>query len=100
MKNGRLVSGFLIFFVVPFPLLSFCFAGNKAMVEKSVQELKEVNEEALSQIPDKPSDGKITLKSKVSVSSGKRTVEIKDYAIERTTGREVSEDGQAVGRKD
>lgn len=99
MMNGRIISGLLIFFVMPFSLLSFCFAGNREMVEKSVQELKDVNEEALSQISNKPSDGKITLKSTVSVSGGKRKVEIKDYSIARTKG-EVPEDGQSWGTKD
>jgi hypothetical protein len=83
MNGSVAVCLFLFLFGPP---VSLSFAGNKVMVEQSVEELKEVNQDALSQIPDKPSEGTISLKGDVFQSGSERRVEVKEYSIERVKG--------------
>jgi hypothetical protein len=47
-------------------MTSFSWAGNKEMVEDAVQDLDELNKQAVSQIPDIPKDGKVYLKANVT----------------------------------
>jgi hypothetical protein len=45
---------------------SFSLAGNKQMVEKSVEELDELNRQAVQQIPDLPESGQVKIKADVT----------------------------------
>ena len=53
-----------------------CLAGNAPMVEKSVEQLNRLNEQAVKQIPDLPRDGKVEIKAKVTGDGEKETIEI------------------------
>jgi hypothetical protein len=45
---------------------SLSLAGNKQMVEKSVEELDELNRQAVQQIPDLPESGQVKIKADVT----------------------------------
>ncbi len=48
----------------------FAIAGNKEMVEETVQELDELNIQAVEQVPDLPKDGTVNLKAGVTYENG------------------------------
>lgn len=48
----------------------FAIAGNKEMVKETVQELDELNIQAVEQIPDLPKDGTVNLKADVTYENG------------------------------
>jgi hypothetical protein len=45
---------------------SLSLAGNKQMVEQSVEELDELNKQAVRQIPDLPESGQVNMKADVT----------------------------------
>ncbi len=51
-------------------------AGNLEMVEENVQELKELNEKAVKQIPNLPETGTVDLKAKVFYNDGSPVIDI------------------------
>ncbi len=59
-----------------------CQAGNKKMVNKTIEELDQVNKEAVGKIDDLPPSGKVNLKAKVSNREGKRVIEIVDKKVQ------------------
>lgn len=59
-----ILLGALAYGLVCIPALSS--AGNREMIEDTVQELDELNKQAVSQIPDLPKDGKVYMKANVT----------------------------------
>jgi hypothetical protein len=57
--SSLIVGGVLYCYSVP-------LAGNKEMVEQNVQELDELNKQAVKQIPDLPRSGKVKMKADVT----------------------------------
>lgn len=62
----------ILFMVVASPIVycSYAFAGNKEMVEEAVKELDELNKEAVQQISELPSSGKVELETTVTYQNG------------------------------
>ena len=56
-------------------------AGNKEMVDEAVQELDELNKQAVEQLPERPKDGKIDLKADVTYQDGSPTFDIYDKHV-------------------
>lgn len=90
--------GLLLFLVLLAPA---CWAGNNEMVNKKVEELDKINKEALSQINDIPSQGKIDFKANVSVRDGKQLIEIieKNIAL-RPEGTKTNEPAGGIIERD
>ncbi len=51
-------------------------AGNKEMVEETVQELDDLNKQAVQQIPDLPEDGSVDMKANVTYEKKKPVFDI------------------------
>lgn len=75
MKNGNTEMMSKGFILIVFAVLvsgtvicgySLSLAGNKQMVEKNVEELDELNKQAVEQIPDLPASGKVKMKTDVT----------------------------------
>lgn len=70
-------------------------AGNKEMVEQTVQELDDLNKQAVQQIPDLPEDGSVDMKANVTYEKKKPVFDIyykqtteKDGAINFNNNRQ------------
>ena len=48
----------------------FAVAGNKQIVDQTIQELDELNKQAVEQLPDLPKDGTVNLKADVTYENG------------------------------
>ena len=59
-----------------FVSVSVALAGNKEMVEKSVNELDSLNREVMQQIPELPRDGHIRVKAGITQTGIKRKIDI------------------------
>lgn len=67
----KTVSIFILLAVFMSGSYTFSWAGNKQMVEKTVEELDELNKEAVQQIPDLPENGKVDIKARVTYEKKK-----------------------------
>lgn len=56
---------------------SLPMAGNKEMVEKSVEELDELNKQAVRQIPDLPVKGQVNIKADVTYENDSPVFDIR-----------------------
>ncbi len=56
--------------------ISFGLAGNKEMVEDTIQELDTLNRQAVQQLPDLPQSGTVELKAGVTYQDGSPTFDI------------------------
>lgn len=61
--------------------VSPAIAGNKEIVEERVQELGEVNEQAVRQIEDLPSHGQVEIKADVREQEGEPVIEIREKRV-------------------
>ena len=59
-----------------FVSVSVALAGNKEMVEKSVNELDSLNREVMQQIPELPRDGHIRVKAGITQTGIKKGIDI------------------------
>lgn len=74
---GGLVKGVVAAALLFYALFgSTSWAGNKRMVEDRVRELDEVNKQMLQQVEDKPKDGTIEVKAKVTERQGRFNFDI------------------------
>jgi hypothetical protein len=73
MKRKTLPIFMLVFLLLP---LISSIAGNLPMVEKQVKELDDLNKEAVGQIQDLPSSGKVAIKAHVTLTDDKPRIEI------------------------
>ncbi len=71
-----MISVFILLAVFVAGSYTFSWAGNKQMVEKTVEELDELNKEAVQQIPDLPKDGKVDMKARVTYEKKKPVFDI------------------------
>ena len=74
--NTRTVSCFILLAFFVAGTVTFSWAGNKKMVEKTVEELDDLNKEAVKQIPDLPKDGKVDMKARVTYEKKKPVFDI------------------------
>ena len=86
-KNVRilLVAGSMLFV--------FCCqasAGNREMVEERVQDLDELNRQAVQQIPELPVNGKVELIAHVSYKDGAPVIDIYSQQITSEKEEDIS----------
>ena len=74
--NIRMVSIFILLAVFITGSYTFSWAGNKKMVEKTVEELDDLNKQAVQQIPDLPENGKVDMKARVKYEKKKPVFDI------------------------
>jgi len=58
-----------------------CQAGNKEMIEQRVQELDDLNKQAVGQIENLPSHGQVDLKAHVILQGGTPNIEILEKKV-------------------
>lgn len=58
-----------------------CQAGNREMVEQRVQELDDLNKQAVGQIKELPSHGQVDLKAHVILQNGTPSIEILEKQV-------------------
>jgi hypothetical protein len=82
---GRVTAGLVIVCVLALlPRAPACHAGNKQMVEQRTEQLGEINEQVVRQIPEPlPPDGQIDVTADVVQEQGETKIQIQDYAIQR-----------------
>ncbi len=61
--------------------LFLTMAGNKEMVDESIQELDQLNKQAVQQLPDLPQDGQVNLKAGVTYKDGSPIFDIKEQHV-------------------
>lgn len=74
--NIRTVSIFILLAVFMAGSYTFSWAGNKQMVEKTVEELDDLNKQAVQQIPDLPENGTVDIKARVTYEKEKPVFDI------------------------
>ncbi len=71
-----MISVFIMLAVFVAGSYTLSWAGNKQMVEKTVEELDDLNKQAVKQIPDLPEDGKVDMKARVTYEKKKPVFDI------------------------
>lgn len=71
-----MISIFILLAVFVAGSYTFSWAGNKQMVEKTVEELDDLNKQAVQQIPDLPKDGTVDMKARVTYEKKKPVFDI------------------------
>ena len=78
LKTNRIKRIFILFlpgiFLVCLNALSL--AGNKQIVEETVQEMDELNKQAVQQIPDIPEKGRVDIKANITYEREKPVFDI------------------------
>ncbi len=87
----RLISVLIVMAFAP----GLSLAGNGPMVEKNINELDRINNEAVRQIPDLPRNGSVDLKANVKMEGDKAKVEILEKNV--YTGHDVT--GENIGEQ-
>lgn len=75
IKRGVMIIVLLIS-CLSIGICSYAWAGNKQMVEKTVEEMDELNKQAVQQIPDLPESGKVNIKADVTYEKGEPVFDI------------------------
>lgn len=82
-----MISVFILLAVFIAGSYTFSWAGNKQMVEKTVEELDDLNKQAVQQIPDLPKDGTVDMKARVTYEKKKPVF---DIYYKKTTEKDES----------
>ena len=73
-------------------------AGNLEMVEERTEELGELNQQAIEQIPEElPQDGQLEVTAEVVTEQGETKVKVQDYSI--TRGKILRNNQNAAGNR-
>lgn len=77
-KRTDIKKIFIVFLLGIFLTCSFAlsWAGNKKMVEETVQEMDDLNKQAVQQVPDLPKDGRVDIKADVRYEKKKPVFDI------------------------